>query len=98
MLEESRSAALAARNRPDSKRFVSAREVLTAATLGGAQALGLDNIIGTLEQGKQADIAVVSLSNPAQQPVNDIYAALVFSSGRSDVAATFVAGRPVYRK
>jgi aminodeoxyfutalosine deaminase len=98
MLEESRSAALAARNRTDSKRFVSAREVLAAATLGGAQALGLDNIIGTLEQGKQADIVVVSLSNPAQQPVNDIYAALVFSSGRSDVAATFVAGRSVYRK
>ena len=70
-------------------------EVLEAATLGGAKALGLDHLIGTLEPGKQADIAIISLSNIAQQPVNDIHAALVFSSNSRDVLKTFVAGKAI---
>lgn len=96
MLEEARFAALSARNRPDSKRFVGAREVLRASTLGGAQALGMEDIVGTLRSGKQADITVVSLANIAQQPVSDIEAALVFSSNARDVMMTFVAGEAVY--
>lgn len=59
LFEEARFAAFAARNREGSDRFISAREVLEAATLGGAKALGLDHLIGTLEPGKQSDIAVV---------------------------------------
>lgn len=97
LLEESCFAAFSARNRPDRKRFVSAREVLEAATLGGAKALGLDHKIGTLEAGKQADIAVVSLSNVAQLPINDIEAALVFSSNARDVVLTMVAGTEIYK-
>lgn len=95
LLEESRFAALTARNHPDRKRFVSAREALEAATLGGARALGLDGLIGTLEPGKQADIAVVSLDHHAQQPVSDIYAALVFSSNARDVRRTIVNGTAI---
>lgn len=93
LLEESRFAALSARNRVDSERFVTAREVLEAATLGGAKALGLSEKIGTLESGKQADIAVVSLSRPAQSPVNNIESILVFSSNAGDVVMTMVAGQ-----
>jgi 5-methylthioadenosine/S-adenosylhomocysteine deaminase len=96
LLEESRYAALSARNRPGRERFVSARQVLEAATLGGAKALGLDSKIGTIEAGKQADIAIVSLDSPAQSPVNDVEAALVFSSNASDVVMTMVAGNVIY--
>lgn len=95
ILGESRFAALAARNRPGSARMISAREALEAATLGGARALDLDAKIGTLEPGKQADFAVVSLEHSAQRPVNDIHAALVFSSNARDVIRTVVAGRSV---
>ena len=98
LLEESRFAAFAARNRPGRKRFITAREVLESATFGGARALGLDHKIGTLESGKQADIAVVSLTSPAQSPVNDIEAALVFSSNARDVVMTMVAGREVFAR
>lgn len=95
ILGESRFAALAARNRPGSARMISAQEALEAATLGGARALGLDAKIGTLEPGKQADFAVVSLEHSAQTPVNDIHAALVFSSNARDVVRTVVAGRSI---
>ncbi len=120
LLEESRFAALAARNRtkcgsphepgpsrgqPEAgwqeraktpRSFFTAKQALEAATLGGAKALGLDHLIGTLEPGKQADIAVISLEHPAQQPVSDIETALVFSSNARDVTSTFVAGQKVY--
>jgi 5-methylthioadenosine/S-adenosylhomocysteine deaminase len=98
ILEEARFAALAARNRAGRTRSVSAGEVLQAATLGGARALGLDRLVGSLETGKQADIAVVSLNHVAQQPINNIHAALVFSSNARDVTATYVAGNEVFRK
>jgi len=96
LIEESRFASLAARNHPDCQRFVTARNVLEAATLGGAKALGLNASIGTLETGKQADIAVISLRHEAQRPIHDIHATLVFSSSGRDVASTYVAGVKIY--
>jgi cytosine/adenosine deaminase-related metal-dependent hydrolase len=96
LLEESRFAAFSARNRLPTKRFITAQEVLSAATIGGAAALGLDSLVGTLEAEKQADIAVISLSHIRQAPVADIHAALVFSSNSRDVIRTIVAGETVY--
>jgi cytosine/adenosine deaminase-related metal-dependent hydrolase len=96
LLEEARFASLTARNREGSKRFITAREMLETATIGGARALGIDDQIGSLETGKQADLAVVSLSNIAQQPTGDIHAALVFASNARDVRMTMVAGQVVY--
>lgn len=98
LLEEARFAALTARNRDDSKRMVSADEVLNTATLGGAKALGLDQSIGSLETGKDADITVISLAHTAQQPVTNIAAALVFSSNARDVISTLVRGSSVYSR
>lgn len=98
ILEESRFAALSSRNRGNGKRFISAEEVLNTATLGGAAALGLDAHIGSLDVGKQADIAVISLDDRSQRPINDIHAALVFSSNARDVAMTMVAGKVIYDK
>jgi 5-methylthioadenosine/S-adenosylhomocysteine deaminase len=98
LFEESRFASLAARNREGSQRFINAREAIEIATIGGATALNLDSKIGTLEIGKEADIAVVSLSAIRQKPVYDIHSALVFATCASDVMMTIVAGREIYRK
>jgi 5-methylthioadenosine/S-adenosylhomocysteine deaminase len=98
LLEEARFASLTARNRAGSTRFITAREVLHTAILGGAQALRMDTHIGSLTPGKQADLTVISLSNIAQQPINDIHAALVFASNARDVRMTMVAGNIVHRK
>ena len=83
--------------RPGRERFISAKEAIETATLGGAKALGIDHFVGTLEVGKQADIAVVSLANIAQQPIHDIHAALVFASKARDIVMTMVAGEEIYR-
>lgn len=98
LIEESRTAAYLSRNLDSENGFLSARMAIELATLGGAEALGLDDKIGTLDEGKQADIAVVSLANAAQQPVHDVEAAIVFSSNARDVIMTMVAGNIIYEK
>ncbi|MEP6944366.1 MAG: amidohydrolase family protein [Acidobacteriota bacterium] len=97
LLEESRFAVFSARNRSGSERFVGAAEVLETITLGGAKALGLADKIGSLESGKQADIAIVSLANTAQKPHGNIEAAIIFSSNARDVIMTMVRGNEIYR-
>jgi 5-methylthioadenosine/S-adenosylhomocysteine deaminase len=97
IFEESRFAVLAARNRPGSARFIEPREILESATLGGARALRIDDKVGSLEAGKQADIAVVSMDHIRQQPVHEVHSALVFASGSRDVVMTMVAGSPVFQ-
>lgn len=96
LFEEGRNAALTARTRENKKRLVTAREILQTMTIGGARTMQIETLTGSLEPGKQADLAVVTLSNPAQQPVSDIYASVVFASGARDVIATYVAGKAVY--
>jgi cytosine/adenosine deaminase-related metal-dependent hydrolase len=96
ILEESRFASLAARNRVGSQRFITAREMVETATLGGARALGLDDIVGTLEVGKWAYLAVVSLSNIAQQRFAVVHTGVVFASSARDVILTLVEGNSVY--
>lgn len=97
ILEEGRFAVLGARNRLGRKRFITDREAICTATLGGARALGLEDETGTLEPGKQADLAVFSLANIAQQPIHDVYSALVFASNARDCIMTMVAGQEIYR-
>lgn len=97
ILEEARFAALLARTREDESCFIQAQTAIETATLGGAKALGLENEIGTLEAGKQADLIVVSLANLAQQPVYDVYSSLIFASNARDVRLTMAAGEEIFR-
>jgi cytosine/adenosine deaminase-related metal-dependent hydrolase len=76
---------------------IAAEQALFAATLGGARALGLDNQIGALAEGMQADITIVSLNGVHQQPMNDPSEALIFSSSGRDVVLTMVAGKEICR-
>lgn len=97
IIEEARFATLCARNLESRTRFLNAREIIEAATSGGAFALGLDEKIGTLESGKEADIIVVGLGNTAQKPLHDVYSALLFASNARDVQMTMVAGEEIYQ-
>jgi 5-methylthioadenosine/S-adenosylhomocysteine deaminase len=72
-----------------------AAQVVRAATLGGATALGLGDSIGSIEVGKQADLIGVDLSRVHTQPVYDPNSALVYAAGRDDVRHVWVAGKEV---
>ncbi|MCP9496494.1 MAG: amidohydrolase family protein [Pyrinomonadaceae bacterium MAG19_C2-C3] len=101
IIEEARFALLLARaNRETSEGAafdVSITEVLEAATGGGAQALRMEHLIGTLEPDKSADFAVFNLTGTHQLPVHNPRAALIASSSGRDCIATIIAGREVFR-
>lgn len=90
-----RLAANLARLVRDDPAAISARDIVAAATLEGARALRLDDRIGTLEVGKEADIVLLDLEAPHLVPIHDPYTAVVFSAGRADVRDVFVAGQRV---
>jgi 5-methylthioadenosine/S-adenosylhomocysteine deaminase len=71
---------------------ISSRDVVSAATIEGARALGLGDRIGTIEVGKEADLIALDLRAPHLVPVRDPYTTVVFSAGRSDVRHVVVAG------
>jgi cytosine/adenosine deaminase-related metal-dependent hydrolase len=101
LLEEGRFAVLFARAGTDLANvggMLSANEALRLATIEGAQALGLKEQVGTLQPGRHADFAVVSLGGRHQVPSYDPADTLVFSSSGQDVVLTVVAGREVYRE
>lgn len=74
---------------------LTAFEIVRAATLGGAQALGMGDLIGSVEVGKRADLVMLNLDAPHLTPVHDVHALLVFSAGRGDVSDVFVDGERV---
>lgn len=72
-----------------------AEKVFEMATLGGAQAMGQEEEIGSLEPGKKADLAIVNLGHWHNQPAthSSVYSQLVYQALSSDVRATMVDGR-----
>ena len=76
----------------DPKRSPTVEEVLRAATLGGAEVLGMDKKIGSLTPGKQADIIVIDMNMVNFAPVLKPAAQLVFNGQPPNVKWVFVAG------
>ena len=79
LVDELRHALLFARARGGPE-ALTVRDALQAATLGGARALGWDDQIGSLEQGKQGDVAVWRLDTLAHADIVDPVAALVLGA------------------
>ena len=73
------------------------RAVVEMATIGGARALHMEDRIGSLEPGKQADIVILDHSAPSMFPVYDPYAALVYGASPRDVDTVLCAGRVLMR-
>jgi 5-methylthioadenosine/S-adenosylhomocysteine deaminase len=77
--------------------LIGARQALRMATIDGARALGLDEEIGSLEQGKKADFVLFDLEHPEWLPHGDPVQALVWSATSASVSQTWVDGRAVFR-
>ncbi|GAA4115333.1 TRZ/ATZ family hydrolase [Knoellia locipacati] len=77
---------------------VDAAQILRAATIDGATALGLEHLVGSIEVGKRADLVLLDLDQPHLTPVHDVPALLVHAAGRGDVTDVLVDGRIVVRE
>lgn len=71
---------------------ISAADAFAMGTIDGARAIGLDSVVGSLEPGKQADVAVVDGRAPELVPAHDLYETLVFQRASHAVDTVVVAG------
>lgn len=73
-----------------------AEQVVEWATRGGSRALGLDAIVGSLEEGKKADVVLIKNdASPVMFPLLHPYGHVAFQAQRADVHTVLVNGRVV---
>ncbi|HTY24854.1 MAG TPA: amidohydrolase [Desulfomonilaceae bacterium] len=97
LFEEMRSASLMGKLISQDPLCMSARTLVHMATLGGAKALGMEDCIGSLEEGKNADLIIVDLNRPHLTPLYDPVSHVVYSAKGSDVRDVIVNGKLVVR-
>jgi 5-methylthioadenosine/S-adenosylhomocysteine deaminase len=93
MLGEIRTASLLAKGVSGDARSIPAYQAIRMATLNGAVALGMDNITGSLEIGKAADVVAIKLDAIETSPLYNPVSHLVYCANRSQVTEVWVAGR-----
>jgi len=72
-----------------------ARDVVEMATIGGARAIHMADVIGSIEVGKKADLVVLETKSVNMQPIFDYYSVLVYSANPSNVSTVMVGGELV---
>ena len=76
-------------------KVVTAEQAFAMATIGGADALHMENLIGSLEVGKRADIDIVDWDDLNQTPFYNYYSHLVYATKANDVRTVIINGRVV---
>jgi len=76
-------------------RALPAAAALEMATIGGARVLGLEREIGSIEEGKRADLILVRLDRPNAVPLYDAVSQMVYALKADDVRDVMVNGKPV---
>ena len=97
MFEAMRQAALLAKLATRNPTAVPAQTALDMATIGGARAMAMDRLIGSLESGKRADLITVSMASARQTPMYDAVSHLVYVTRGDDVRTTIVNGKVLMR-
>ena len=73
-------------------------DVVRMATLGGAQVLGIDDQVGSLEPGKRADVTIIDGRKPHLSPRTDPFTTIVYAAEAADVRDVFVDGAWLVRQ
>jgi 5-methylthioadenosine/S-adenosylhomocysteine deaminase len=103
MFEEMRLAALLAKTVSNDPTVLPARQALELATIGGARAVHMSEVTGSLEPGKRADMAVVAMDGLHNWPhfnnnAEAIYSRLVYAAKSTDVVHVVCNGRWLMRE
>ena len=97
MIGEMRCAALLAKGVAADPTVLPATTALRMATINGARALGIDDITGSLEAGKSADIVAINMSHIETTPLYCPVSHLVYSCSRDQVSDVWIAGKHVLK-
>ncbi len=97
MIGEMHTAALLGKGVANDAQAVKAFSAIQMATINGAKALGLEDSIGSLRKGKQADIIAIDLGVLESQPMFDPISQIVYTANRNQVTDVWVAGKQLLR-
>ena len=97
MLEEMHIASLIAKGVSYDPEVLKAEDVLRMATINGAKALAREDEIGSIEEGKLADITCFNLNSPSFTPKNNLISALCYSAQAEDVKHVLIGGEFVLK-
>lgn len=95
MFLEMKTAALLAKLNSNNPSALPAHQALAMATINGAKAMGIEDKLGSLKQGKYADFIAVDLDEPTTQPVHDCISQLVYAVNSKQVSHSWIAGKLV---
>ncbi len=95
MIQDMKIASLLQKLRYMDPQSLPARSAVRMATRGGAEALNLDNLIGSIETGKRADLVVIDTRKIRYQPIRNPYTALTYCGSGSDVKDVIVDGKRI---
>lgn len=93
IIGELKTAALLQKGSNQNPELLNTIQVLEMGTINGAKAYQLEKILGSLEEGKKADLVIMDFDKPHLTPVYDPAANLIYSSGKSDVETVFINGK-----
>lgn len=93
LFESMKFAALLQKGISEEPTQMPAYEVLKLATINGAKALGLEEKIGSIEEGKQADLIILNIDTVVTKPVNDLISDIVYNVKGNNVETTIVNGK-----
>ncbi|MFC2121589.1 amidohydrolase family protein [Bacteroidota bacterium] len=93
LLEEVRLAALLHKGVTNNPEAIDAETALRMITINGAKALGMENIIGSVEIGKRADIILINKMHASNVPIYDYYSTIIYSTNSSSVETVIVDGK-----
>ncbi len=96
LIEEMRFTMLILRAINGKDGFIQGPDMIRMATLDSARALGIDDIVGSLDPGKHADIIAVDLSDSRQAPTHFPTSAIVHTADRDNIKMTMVDGNIIY--
>ena len=82
---------------PEYQNWPKAQEILWCLTRGGSRAMRMEDQVGVLAPGYEADLILIDLNTLNFTPLNDIYRQLVYCETGSSVMMTMVAGEVVYQ-
>ena len=76
---------------------ISPEDIVKMATIKGAETLGLENEIGSIEIGKKADLTLIKLNQVHSIPFDNVYSKIVYSTRSTDVNHVMIDGKWIVR-
>jgi 5-methylthioadenosine/S-adenosylhomocysteine deaminase len=93
LLDELRTAALLAKGLSGDPTVIDSEFALELITINAAKSLGVESELGSIEEGKIADLCALDLAHPRTQPMHNIFSQIVYAAASSQMTDVWVAGR-----